>query len=84
MAIRTKGESPLTPDELDRLLSAVDEVGTKVRRAKGLGPDDPFAIRNALVRHARRLVFQLAEVAVSREVFRQVLERIAGLHPAPG
>ena len=37
-----------------------------------------------LVRHARRLVFQLAEVAVSREIFRQVLERIAGLHPAPG
>ena len=37
-----------------------------------------------LVRHARRLVFQLAEVAVSREVFRQLLERIAGLHPAPG
>ena len=37
-----------------------------------------------LMRHARRLVFQLAEVAVSREVFRQVLERIAGLHPAPG
>ena len=37
-----------------------------------------------LVRHARRLVFQLAEMAVSREVFRQVLERIAGLHPAPG
>ena len=27
-----------------------------------------------LVRHARRLVFQLAEGAVSREVFRQVLE----------
>ena len=37
-----------------------------------------------LVRHARRLVFQLAEVAVPKEVFRQVLERIAGLHPAPG
>ena len=37
-----------------------------------------------LVRHARRLVFQLPEVAVSREIFRQVLERIAGLHPAPG
>ena len=31
-----------------------------------------------LVRHAWRLVFQLAEVAVPREVFRQVLERIAG------
>ena len=37
-----------------------------------------------LVRHARRLVFQLAEGAVPREVFRQVLERIGGLHPAPG
>ena len=37
-----------------------------------------------LVRHARRLVFQLAEVAVPREVFRQVLERIGGLLPVPG
>ena len=37
-----------------------------------------------LMRHARRLVLKLAEVAVSREIFRQVLERIAGLHPAPG
>ncbi len=37
-----------------------------------------------LVRHARRLVFQFAEAAVPREVFRQVLERIARLHPAPG
>ena len=37
-----------------------------------------------LMRHAGRLVFQLAEAAVSREIFRQVLERIAGLHPAPG
>ena len=27
---------------------------------------------------------QLAEVAVPWEVFRQVLERIGGLHPAPG
>ena len=37
-----------------------------------------------LVRHARRLVFQFAEVAVPREVFWQVLQCIAGLHPAPG
>ena len=37
-----------------------------------------------LVLDARRLVFQLAEVAVSRELFWHVLERIAGLHPAPG
>ena len=44
-------EDFFTSDELDRLLSAVDEVGTKVRRARGLGPDDPFAIRNALAHH---------------------------------
>ena len=37
-----------------------------------------------LVRHARRLVFQLAEVAVPRDVLRQVLERIGGLHAVPG
>ena len=41
-------------------------------------------IGGRLARHARRLVFQLAEVAMPREVFRQVLERIARLHPAPG
>ena len=37
-----------------------------------------------MVRHARRIIFQMAEVAVPRDVFRQVLERIAGLQPAPG
>ena len=41
-------------------------------------------IGGRLVRHARRVVFQLAEVAVPKEVFRQVLERIGGLHPVPG
>ena len=35
-----------------------------------------------LVHHARRLVFQLAEVAVSKEVFAAVLERIERLHCA--
>jgi len=40
-------------------------------------------IGGRLVRHARRLVFQLAEVAVPREVFQEVLERIGRLCPAP-
>ena len=40
-----------TPEELDRLLAAVDEVAGKVQSSKGLGPDDPFAIRNALAHH---------------------------------
>ena len=37
-----------------------------------------------LVRHARRLAFQLAEVAVPREVFQGVLERIGRLFIVPG
>ncbi len=38
-------------DELDRLLAAIDEVAARVRAAKGLGPNDPFALRNALTHH---------------------------------
>lgn len=41
-------------------------------------------IGGRLVRHARRLVFQLAEVAVVRGVFEEMLRRIASLCPAPG
>jgi hypothetical protein len=41
-------------------------------------------IGGRLVRHGRRLVFQLAEVAVPRELFQGVLERIGRLYPAPG
>jgi hypothetical protein len=37
-----------------------------------------------LVRHARRLVFQLAEVLVTREMLTGILERISGLRLAPG
>jgi hypothetical protein len=35
-----------------------------------------------VVAHGRYLVFQMAEVAVPRELFRRILQRIAGLHPA--
>jgi len=41
-------------------------------------------IGGRLVRHARRLVFQLAEVLVTREVFEGMLWRIGRLRPAPG
>jgi hypothetical protein len=41
-------------------------------------------IGGRLVRHARRLVFQLAEVAVPRGLFQGVLNRIRGLALAPG
>ena len=37
-----------------------------------------------LVRHTRRLVFQLAEVAVPRVLFQGVPDRIGRLCPVPG
>ncbi len=37
--------------ELDRLLTAIDEVGDLIRTEKNFGPDDPFAVRNALAHH---------------------------------
>jgi hypothetical protein len=37
-----------------------------------------------IVRHARQIIFQLAEVAVSRELFAAVLERLTRLSPSPG
>ena len=40
-------------------------------------------IGGRLVRHARRLVFQLAEVMVSRDMFNEMLERIGRLRLAP-
>jgi len=34
-----------------------------------------------VIAHGRYLVFQMAEVAVPRELFRGIIERIAGLRP---
>ncbi len=36
-----------------------------------------------IVRHARHIIFQFAEVAVSRETFALILERINRLRPVP-
>ncbi len=36
-----------------------------------------------VVSHGRYVTFQLAEVAVPRELFRKILRLIAGLRPAP-
>ena len=36
-----------------------------------------------LVRHFRRLIFQLSEVSVPRRLFQGVLDRIGRLSPAP-
>ena len=37
-----------------------------------------------IVRHARRIIFQLAEVAVPRELFAAILEGVSRLRFAPG
>ena len=44
-------EEFLNQTEVDRLLQAIDEVGDRIRAEKGLGPDDPFAVRFALSHH---------------------------------
>ncbi|MDP6052141.1 MAG: phytanoyl-CoA dioxygenase family protein [Candidatus Latescibacteria bacterium] len=44
-------EDFLHQDELDRLLTAICEVADNIRQAKGLPPDAPFAVRNALAHH---------------------------------
>ncbi len=37
-----------------------------------------------VVRHARQVIFQMAEVAVSKQLFEQILERIWALAPGAG
>src|SRR6266511_867094 len=44
-------ENFFTSAELERLLAAIDEVAGRVRTAKGLRSDEPFALRNALTQH---------------------------------
>jgi hypothetical protein len=44
-------ENFFEPAAFDRLLRAIDEVAERVRADKGLSPDDPFALRNALRHH---------------------------------
>ena len=41
----------LDEPEVDRLLAAVEEVAARVRESSGLGPEEPFAVRNALAHH---------------------------------
>jgi ectoine hydroxylase len=44
-------ENFFAPAEFERLLAAIDEVAVRIRAEKGLSPDDPFALRNALSHH---------------------------------
>jgi ectoine hydroxylase len=44
-------EDFFSPAELERLLAAIVQVAARVRAAKGLRADEPFALRNALTHH---------------------------------
>ena len=59
----------------------VANLGSLIRR---LAADVPARRGGRLVRHARRMVFQLAEVLVTREMLTGILERISRLRLAPG
>jgi hypothetical protein len=48
-----------------------------------LNRDPTGAVAAAGGKHSRYVIFQLAEVAVPRELFAGILERIAGLREAP-
>jgi len=43
-----------------------------------------FKMGGRIVRHARQIVFQLAEVAVPRDLFAAILERVTRLRLEPG
>jgi hypothetical protein len=43
----------------------------------------PAEIGAKIVRHGRYVIFQMAEVAVPRELFREILRLIAGLKAPP-
>ena len=45
--------------------------------------EKPIEIGDKVVSHGRCTTFQLAEVAVARELFRKILRLIDGLRPAP-
>ena len=45
--------------------------------------EKPIKIGAKMVRHGRYVTFQMAEVAVSRRMFGQILARIAGLRAPP-
>ena len=45
--------------------------------------EKPVKMRAKIIDHARYTMFQMAEVDVPRDMFRQILELIDGLRPSP-
>ena len=74
-------------------LLIIDELGFFLRRLCLPNAVKHWSLRSVqvklikmggrLVRHSRRLIFQLSEVSVPRRLFQGVLDRIGRLSPAP-
>ncbi len=71
-------------------LDVIKQVGARVVSGSIADAIDAFAFEQAkealnsgVVRHGRYVTFQLAEVAVPRDLFRKILRLIDGLRPAP-
>ena len=77
-------------------MGAVPTINTTLGACEGLDVVWPWSSRRGrsvqvklikmggrLVRHSRRLIFQLSEVSVPRRLFEGVLDRIGRLSPAP-
>ncbi|MDA1349290.1 MAG: hypothetical protein O3A47_10585 [Chloroflexi bacterium] len=67
------------------------QVGEQLRLVGSIGKGTRLGVQvkliktgGRLVRHARRLVFQLATVAVPRDLFAAILQRISELRLVPG
>ena len=63
-------------------LRAYDGHGAPSRRGRSVQVK-LIKMGGRLVRHSRRLIFQLSEVSVPRRLFQGVLDRIGRLSPAP-
>jgi transposase-like protein len=71
------------PKRRGRLVATADELVEAAHRQEiEQRQEDTIKIGAKVVAHAKYVTFQLAEVAVPRKLFAQILERIARLCPA--
>ncbi len=74
---RGRGESVVDPKEKSAVLEEAEHWSLTTLREKLV------KIGAKIVRHGRYVIFQMAEVAIPRELFADILRRIDRLRPAP-
>ncbi len=83
MSGRSEGSSAAGTGERALDLPCVGGTDLVKRQHLAIGQAGERAQRLEAVRHGRYVTFQMAEVAVSRQMFRQILSLIARLRAAP-